>query len=155
MLSIVDQIIILSCSLDTWDTSKATASSAHRPAQRVFLLVKTRENQLRTRPPDDVFRLPLFSFSPTSEDVVLQEVVDFFEALLVFDILRDLDVGESMYDIFFGNLNGGLEGPVYLAATGEVTDGSDMRIEAISLPAPLSDVLRKPGDLISCFEIRF
>lgn len=119
--------------------------------------MKTRENQLRTRPPDDVFRLPLFSLSPTSEDVVLQEVLDFFEALLVFDILRDLDVGESMSDIFFGNVNGGLEPPADLAATGEVTDGSDMRTEAISLPAPLSDVFEKRGlgVLISCFEIRF
>lgn len=117
-----------------------------------------RENQLRTRRPlNDVFRLPPFSLSPTVEDVVLKEVLDFFEALLIFDILFDRDVGESVSDVFCRNVTGWLAVPIDLALTGEVIDESDMRTEAIPLPAPLSDVFekRKPGVLISCFEMRF
>ena len=81
---------------------------------------------------------------------------EFFEDLLAFDVLFDLDDGESLVDTFLRKVVGEVE-PEILGAIGEVVDESDVRTMAMPQPVPVvSETLdrRGPGILMSCLEMR-
>jgi hypothetical protein len=83
-----------------------------------------------------------------------EEMIDFFEFLLAFDVRFELLGAESLLDIFFlsvvivGEL-AGPEGP-------EEDDESDVRTILIAEAEPFSVApeKRKPGVRMSCFEMR-
>jgi hypothetical protein len=95
--------------------------------------------------------------SAISPAVSLEEVLDLFESLLALDVLFDLDDSASLFDTFFRHAVGGLAAPEVLETTGEAVDAWEMRTMVAPHPPAFSDASnkRKPGVLMSCFEIRF
>lgn len=96
---------------------------------------------------------------PPSEPIEpLVEVPDFFDDLLAFDVLFDLNDDSSIFDTFLRSVGGEAVRPEILEAIGEVVDESDVRATAIPHPVPvLSEMFDRCGSgiLMSCLGTRF
>lgn len=82
---------------------------------------------------------------------------DLFEALLAFDVRFAFGGSDALVDSVLRKVTGGLVAPGVLEAAGEVVDEGDVPVIVMPCLASFSDVLekRRPGVLMSCFEIRF